>query len=87
MTQRWETSFPEPYDGREDNPGRGGHGPSGIPHRCITCGWQGKGPAVYDHHCENPAHQIVLRDAPQWGPVSFGCCHELAQPAEQETEP
>lgn len=47
-------------------------------YRCLNCAWHGYD-ALTHHRATKHAHAIVLRDAPDWGPVPFGCC-EVAQP-------
>ena len=49
----------------------------GHAYRCLDCDWIGRSAAAYDHHRAERTHRIVLRDAPHWGVVKFGCCHEL----------
>jgi hypothetical protein len=56
----------DPPDPREAGPGHA--------YRCLECAWSGRSAQAYDHHRDQPAHRIVLRDAPQFGPVIFGCC-------------
>lgn len=42
-------------------------------YRCLACDWTGTGRTAYAHHRQQH-HPIVLRDAPQYGPIPFTCC-------------
>jgi hypothetical protein len=65
----------EPPDPRESGPGQY--------YRCLDCDWAGRSALAYDHHCKHRDHRIILRDAPDFGPVAFGCCPRLAQPTSE----
>jgi hypothetical protein len=45
----------------------------GLGYACLDCNWTGTGRTAYAHH-RGQHHPIVLRDAPQYGPVPFTCC-------------
>jgi hypothetical protein len=53
------------------------------------CGWHGW-EALEHHRASADHHPIGVRNAPHWGPVKFGCCHDLdstdAPPARQDEE-
>jgi hypothetical protein len=59
----WHDTPPDP---RESGPGH--------VYVCRDCNWSGRGgAAAFDHHRAQPAHRIVLRDAPQLGPIAWTC--------------
>jgi len=60
-----------PRDPTSDAPDPGG--PRGVYYRCLDCDWAGRSALAFDHHCDHRGHRIILRDAPQWGPVAFKC--------------
>jgi hypothetical protein len=73
---RWETSFPDPHDGAEDDPGTVGRGPHGLAYHCLDCAWTGRGgAAAYDHHRDDRHHRLAVADGTR---CAFGCCQELA---------
>lgn len=76
--ERWRSS----YDGwktRSDDPGHAGRAERGIAYACLDCEWNGRGGVkAFAHHRESRHHRIIVRDAPQMGPLPFGCCSELA---------
>jgi 3',5'-cyclic AMP phosphodiesterase CpdA len=72
MTYRSDVSFPEPSSWNGDQVDDFSR-TKPIAYRCLTCDWTGRGGAgAFDHHVENPAHHITLRDMPHLGPLQFG---------------
>jgi hypothetical protein len=64
---QWSGDEPDPY---RDGP------PLPIYYRCLApgCDWVGQALGAFDHHTGQGHHAIILRDAPQFGPIHFACC-------------
>ncbi len=74
---RW-LSHLDAWKTNSDDPGTVERGPRGIVYRCLDCDWSGKGGVrALKHHRASRHHRILVRDAPQLGPLPFGCCSEL----------
>jgi hypothetical protein len=50
-------------------------GGSGVRHRCLDCGWTGRGVGAADHH-RRDHHRIAL--AASGEQVAFSCCPDEA---------
>ena len=67
------SSFPEPlhWNGDDVNPVDLDRG-WGVPYYCPTCHWSGRGGVAAFAHARLTHHAIVLRDAPEFGPIIVG---------------